>query len=140
LFREVLDEYMRDAERDLRAARDVAALTQEKTKLTEELARLKLDIRQQKLELEHKVGLHVEKSKQTEEIAEERRKSMEANLNRTHDVAVREAKVEAREEAMIYADEILNKHMARMEGIVDTLVEALPSAKIIAQMGRAKED
>ena len=131
--RSALRQYVSIATDEIGKLSKVSALSDEITKLRDQLADLKTQRKQEEREIEHKLGLHKLRTEAEKQMADQGYAALEARLKKDGEVTVREAKVVAREEAMKRADELLGEQVSRMERLVDMLVQALPTAAMFKE-------
>lgn len=127
-------------DQELGALKTIRDLRREVEKQEAKLADLKAQQKEKQREIDHKLGLHKQRVDQERELAKEKLEAQAERLERDHSVSVREAKVAAREEAMKEANRLLSEQMERMEGMVDTLVGALPKAEIMANLTNQRQE
>lgn len=119
----------------------VEELASQKAKLTSELHRLQReketlseDMTREKLTMEHKLGLERRRQEQDAGLAAAAIDAERVHLKSVMEIGIREAKVEAREEALKETRELMGEQIEGLTGLVDTLTKALPSAEIIAKV------
>ena len=135
----VLREHANATTEEIAALGTIRQLRTQRDKLTDDIAELKLKQSQAEREIEHKLGLARLRQTAESDIAEAKLEAREKQMEALQEVAVGEAKIAAKEEAMKRADELLGEQVERMERLVDTLVEALPTASLVAEVSGARD-
>ncbi len=111
-----------------------ADVADERKKMEEALGDMAATTARDKLNVEHALGLERMRMEQEQKVAEQELRNQRTLLEAEKGIGIREAKVEAKEEATKEARDLMDKQIAGLTGLVDTLTEALPSAKIITRI------
>lgn len=126
---------------DLQGFKDLDALRAEKARLEDRVAELgdemttaRRDIAREREEVEFQLGLEQRRSEQDQKFAGEELTVAREQLEAEKLVAVREAKVEAREEALTVGAALQTEALGRQEKLIETLTEALPKAELLAKV------